>query len=165
MRVAAALAVLELAACAGTSELGEADRTRLGEEAQTAAALIGTGEPPPGGELRVRLAFPDGDLDLYVTNAWAETIYFWNTPAQTGGALEADVRCDDVPPRIETVRIPDAPAGHYRVAVDYHRRCANAARVGFAVVLEHGANRERASGEIGPGEWLGQVLEFEIPSH
>ena len=34
----------------------------------------------------------------------------------------------------------------------------------FALLLEHGASRERASGEIGPGEWLGHVLEFEIPA-
>jgi hypothetical protein len=164
VRRAAALAALALAACAGTSELGEAERARLAEQSQAAAALIETRDAPAPGELRVRLAFPDGDLDLYVTNAHAETIYFWNTPAQTGGSLERDMRCDDAAPRIETVRVPAAPAGRYRVAVDYHRRCAGAARVGFAVVLEHGARSERASGEIGPGEWLGQVLEFEIPS-
>jgi hypothetical protein len=161
---AAALTALALAACAGTSGISEGDRARLGEESQAAAALIESGDAPAPGELRVRLAFPDGDLDLYVTNASAETIYFWNTPARTGGALERDVRCDDAAPRIETVRIPAAPAGRYRVAVDYHKRCADASRVGFAVVLEHDAQRARSSGEIGPGEWLGQVLEFEIPS-
>jgi uncharacterized protein YfaP (DUF2135 family) len=165
VRLAAALAGLALAACAGTPGIGAADRARLDGESHAAAALLETAAAPAPGELRVRLAFPGGDLDLYVTNAHAETIYFWNTPAQTGGALERDVRCDDPPPRIETVRIPDAPAGRYRVAVDYHRRCEDTARVGFAVALEHGARREHASGEIGPGEWLGQVLEFEIPSH
>ena len=163
MRSAAAFAALALGACAGTSEISEADRTRLGEEAQAAAALIGSGDPPAAGELRVRLAFPDGDLDLYVTNAHAETIYFWNTPADTRGVLEHDARCDDPAPRVETVRIPDAVPGVYRVAVDYHRRCPDSGRVGFALLLEHGPRRERAAGEIGPGEWLSHVLDFEIP--
>jgi hypothetical protein len=164
VRSAAALTALALAACAGPSEIGAADRARLREESQALAALLESGEPPAAGELRVRLAFPDGDLDLYVTNAQAETIYFWNTPASTGGVLERDARCEDPAPRVETVRIPRAVPGIYRVAVDYHRRCLDSARVGFALLLEHGARRERAAGEIGPGEWSSHVLEFEIPA-
>ena len=164
MRGTSALAALVLAACAGTSELGQSERARLEAEAQRVAALLEAAPAPPAGELRVQLAFPDGDLDLYVTNAQSETVYFWNTPAETGGALERDARCEDPTPRVETVRIPAARPGHYRVAVDYHRRCPDSARVGFAVLLEHGSRRERASGEIGPGEWLGHVLDFDIPA-
>jgi len=160
---APAVAALLLIACAGSpGGPADAERGQLEVEAKRALALLEGSAPPPEGELRVRLAFPAGDLDLYVTNAHAETIYFWNTPALTGGALERDARCDDAAPRVETVRIPDAPAGRYRVAVDYHRRCPEGGRVGFALLLEHGERRERASGEIGPGEWLASVLELDL---
>jgi uncharacterized protein YfaP (DUF2135 family) len=165
VRRAAALVALALVACAGSSGIGEVERAQLADQARSAAALLEGSAPPGEGELRVQLAFPDGDLDLYVTNAQAETIYFWNTPAETGGALEHDARCADPRPRIETVRIPGAGTGVYRVAVDYHRRCAGAARVGFALRLEHGAQVETAQGEIGPGEWLGHVLQFEVAAH
>lgn len=164
MRRAAALLALALAACARSAGIGESELARLEDQARDAAALLEGSAPPAEGELRVRLAFPDGDLDLYVTNARAETIYFWNTPAETGGALEHDARCADPPPRVETVRIPAAGPGVYRVAVDYHRRCSGAARVGFALRLDYGARVETALGEIGPGEWLGHVLRFEIPA-
>jgi hypothetical protein len=158
-----ALAALALVACASDPDrIGDAENRRLEADARAALAGLETEAPPPERELRVRLAFPDGDLDLYVTNAHSETIYFWNTPAATGGQLERDVRCEDAAPRVETVRIPDAPPGRYRVAVDYPRRCEDRSRVGFAVVLEHGARRERARGEIGPSEWLASVLEFEL---
>lgn len=163
MRFAAPLVALAFAACAARSGISRSEQARLDSESQRAAALLEAEVPPVDGELRVRLAFPDGDLDLYVTNARAETIYYWNTPAKTGGELEHDARCDDPAPRTETVLIPTAEAGHYRVAVDYPERCADSARVGFALLLEHGARREFAFGEIGPGEWLGRVLEFELP--
>jgi hypothetical protein len=163
VRFATALLALAAAACASSSEPGAAERARLDAEARDAAARLEGAPPPADGELRVRLAFPDGDLDLYVTNAHSETIYFWNTPAKTGGALEHDARCEDPAPRSETVRIPAAGPGRYRIAVDYPKQCAGSLRVGFALLLEHGASRQSASGEIGPGEWLGHVLEFEIP--
>jgi hypothetical protein len=162
VRAAAALAALALASCAAPGEIGPRERARLEDEARAAAERLEAGAPPPPGELRVRLAFPDGDLDLYVTNARAETVYFWNTPARTGGELERDARCVDPAPRIETVRIPAAEPGRYRVAVDYHARCADSGRVGFAVLLQHGGERERATGEIGPGEWLPDVLQFDL---
>jgi hypothetical protein len=164
VRIARALAPLALlAACAGDPRaLGESERLRLEAESRAAAERLVPSPTSAAGELRVQLAFPDGDLDLYVTNAHSETIYFWNTPAATGGALERDARCGDAPPRSEIVRIPAAPAGRYRVAVDYPGRCDGSGRVGFAVLLEHGERRERAGGEIGPGEWLARVLDFEL---
>jgi hypothetical protein len=158
-----ALALLALAACAGDPRaISDSERRRLDAESRAAAEQIAAGAPPAADELRVQLGFPDGDLDLYVTNARSETIYFWNTPATTGGALERDARCNDPAPRSEIVRIPAAPPGRYRVAVDYARRCERSGRVGFAVLLEHGGRRETATGEIGPGEWLARVLDFEI---
>lgn len=155
--------VAALAACVRDPRaLSDSQRRALDAESHAGAEQIATAPPPAAGELRVQLAFPDGDLDLYVTNAHAEAIYFWNTPAETGGALERDVRCKDPRPRTEVVRIPDAPPGRYRVAVDYARRCEGAGRVGFAVLLEHAGRRATATGEIGPHEWLARVLDFEI---
>jgi len=153
---------LALAACAADPRaLGASERRELDAESREAAERLASSPPPAAGELRVQLSFPDGDLDLYVTNAHSEAIYFWNTPAKTGGALERDLRCADPRPRTEIVRIADAPPGHYRVSIDYSKRCRKSGRVGFAVLLEHGGRRESASGEIGPGEWL-HVLEFEL---
>jgi hypothetical protein len=90
-------------------------------EAQLAAA---PGAAP--GEIVVRLAFePSGDLDLYVTDPLEETVYYANTPARSGGALDADRRCDTPGERVETIRWEAPPAGRYRVGVDFQERCGD----------------------------------------
>jgi hypothetical protein len=94
---------------------------------------------PPGdpAELVVRLAFEDGaDLDLYVSDPLAETVYYANTPVRSGGALDADRRCEapaggvEAPgDRVETVRFAAPLAGPYRVGVDFQHRCGDGERV------------------------------------
>lgn len=105
----------------------------------------------------------EADLDLYVTDPFFETVYFANTSSRaSGGALEADRRCDDPVPRVETVRFERPPTGRYRVSVDYPERCGPVrAPVPFRVVVERGAQREERSGEISLGEFLPMVLEFD----
>jgi hypothetical protein len=93
-------------------------------EAQLAA------EPPAAaGEVVVRLAFEAGaDLDLYVSDPREETVYYANTPARSGGALEADLRCPHAT-GAETVRFAAPLAGRYRIGVDFPHRCESDERV------------------------------------
>lgn len=109
-------------------------------EAQLAAAPLAA-----GGELVVRLAFePGADLDLSVSDPREETIYYANTPARSGGALDADQRCAPEPgARVETVRFAAPLAGRYRVGVDFQERCASDERVSpWALAIDaHGERR------------------------
>lgn len=92
----------------------------------------------------MRLAFePGADLDLYVTDPLEETVYFANTPARSGGALDADHRCDAERDVVETVRFAAPPAGRYRVGVDFQDRCEDGARVAPWVIAidANGARR------------------------
>jgi len=131
--------------------------------------------PPPDdraeGELRFRLVFVEtADLDLYVTGPRLETVYFANSPSRIGGVLERDTRCDDAaadgaepsPVRFETVRFEAAPAGTYRVGVDFPERCqrwVDTAR--FAVEVDGDGLVERRGGEIGFGTFQSRVLELD----
>jgi hypothetical protein len=118
----------------------------------------------PAGELRVRLVFGgEADLDLYVTDPALETIYFGNTPSSaSGGALEADLRCDAPAPRVETVRFTRPPAGRYRVGVDHPERCGpGRGPVPFRVIVEGSGVRHERLDEIAPGRFLPAVIDFE----
>ncbi|MBM4383027.1 MAG: hypothetical protein FJ091_06610 [Deltaproteobacteria bacterium] len=109
--VTAAIALLALAALLFAS-LASAQSRELRAPAQWTPALeaeaaqleaaLAEAPLPSGGALRIRLAFgAQADLDLYVTDPLAETIYFANERAAAGGRLVADVRCDSKTPRIE----------------------------------------------------------------
>ncbi len=95
-------------------------------------------------ELVVRLAFSGAaDLDLYVSDPLDETVYYANTPVRSGGALDADRRCKDAAPRIETIRFPKPLSGRYRVGVDFQHRCGNGPSVvPWVISIEaHGERR------------------------
>lgn len=92
----------------------------LEAEAARLEAQLAKREPARDGALRVRLAFgAEADLDLYVTDPRAETIYFANERAAAGGRLVADARCDSPSPRIEEVVFAAPLPGSYRIGVDY----------------------------------------------
>src|SRR5262245_38599711 len=109
------------------------------------AACAGSSGPPPlpdapplrPGELRVRLVFGvEADLDLYVTGPDQETVYYANTPAGAG-ALDADRRCGDPGPRVETASFAPAAAGRYRVGIDHAGRCEpGTGPAAYRVVIE-----------------------------
>lgn len=111
----------------------------------------------------MRLAFgAEADLDLYVTGPSQETVYFANTPAGTG-ALDADRRCGDLEPRVETTTFLPAPAGRYRVGIDHAARCGPQRRLAaYRVVLEAPGRREERSGALELGRREPRVLEVEI---
>src|SRR5262245_17500983 len=87
--------------------------------------------PPPPGSLRVELVFGAGaDLDLYLTDPSQETVYYANSPSRVnGGRLEADLRCEAAPPRVETIVFAGAPPGRYRVGVDRAETCSGGGAV------------------------------------
>ena len=105
--------------------------------------------------LVVRLVFDaDADLDLYVTDPGAETVYFGNSPSGGGGRLLVDQRCDAPTPRVETVVFAQRTRGTVRVGVDAPERCRNDVRaVPFVVELRAGEQRVEQPGVAIPGRF------------
>ncbi len=154
-------------ACAGLPGAQSRREQALERETRALVVALARGEAtlPAAGALRVRLAFGErADLDLYVTDPAAETVYFANSPAQSGGALESDVRCDGAAPRVETVTFRGAPPGRYRVGVDYPGACGNdPGPVPFVVGVEYGSTQREQRGVAQPGRFAPVVLEFDLP--
>lgn len=137
----------------------------MAEANEGVAALEASTEAPPApGSLRVRLAFgAAADLDLYVTGPMHETVYFANSPARSGGALERDLRCDAPAPRVGVVRFPQAAPGAYRVGIDFPGRCDHRREpVSFVVYLETEKGHRERRGAILPGHFLPIVLTGEL---
>ena len=121
------------------------------------------GHPAAARDVVVQLIFgPEADLDLFVTDPDHEEVYFANSPSRLGGIFEVDRRCDDPAPRIETVRFSPAPAGRYRVSVDYPIRCAtDVDKVLFRVIVEANGERQEVEGTAYFGGLEPIVLEFD----
>lgn len=159
------LALGTLLACA--SPRPEPEPPPQWDEARSAAAMaleaVLTNPPlAPDGELVVRLAFEAGaDLDLYVSDPLDETVYYANTPVRSGGALDADRRCEDRAPRVETVRFTTPLAGRYRVGVDFQRRCPGGPDVAaWAIAIEARGERRVLSGLAAWNVFASRVDEF-----
>jgi len=125
LRALAAVLVLSLAWLAPATQARERAPAAkwtpaLEAEASRLEAALAKAPPPADAALRVRLAFgAAADLDLYVTDAQDETIYFGNERAASGGRLSADASCDSPAPRVEEVVFSQPLPGRYRVGVDY----------------------------------------------
>jgi hypothetical protein len=125
----------------------------------------GLASPAPPDAARVPLFFDAAvDLDLYVTGPAQETVYFANDTSRDGGALTADRRCDSPAPRVETVTFAPAPAGPYRIGVDFMVRCTPGIdRAGFELVWEiPGQAPVRQRGEARFGVFDPRVAEFHV---
>jgi len=135
-----------------------------------AAASLETFEvtPPPTAtasrDLRVQLIFgEEADLDLYVTGPGSETVYFGNNPARSGALLDADRRCHDPKPRIETVIVSDPQPGQYRVGVEFAEKCrALRGAVPYRIEVVAKDLRITQSGEIEAGRFENIALEFDL---
>jgi len=114
-------------------------------------------------DVRVQLVFgEEADLDLFVTDPMHEEIYFANSPSRLGGVLEADRRCDDPVPRVETIHFSPAPAGRYRVSVDFPIRCRpEIEAVPYRVIVEANGKLERVEGTAQFGQLEHIVIEFD----
>jgi hypothetical protein len=119
-----------------------------------------------GSELRVVLAWEgESDLDLYVTDPAAETVYFANALSRSGGRLVRDERCGapDAGARREEVTWQTPAPGRYRVGVDYIESCdAGRARQPFRVVVGQGGVRREVAGSVGPERFQPIVMEFDV---
>ncbi len=135
------------------------------EAAQLEAALA-KAPPAPAGALRVQLAFgAAADLDLYVTDALDETIYFANELAAAGGRLTADARCDSPAPRIEQVVFTAPQRGRYRVGVDYmvyRAKCGEQPPVvAYVIAIDGPTGRRVERGLARRGVFDARVLELQ----
>jgi hypothetical protein len=122
----------------------------------------------PGGKaLHVRLLWSTPvDLDLYLTDPTAETVYFANNPTRTGLALKRDVRCRSIEQetRPSEHAVHDEPlAGRYRVGVDFIDACESRQdEADFRVVVDFcGVRRERI-GRARLEQFQPIVLEFDL---
>ncbi len=160
-----ALAICGLG-CRSAPPPREAQLQQLSAEASALESILAQRDDAAPGVLRFALAFgAAADLDLFVTGPFQESVYFANSPSAIGGKLEADLGCDSPEPRVETVSFEDAPAGRYRVGIDFPERCDEADQaVPFAVsVLEGDEPLAGTRGVIRPREFLTIVLEVDVP--
>jgi hypothetical protein len=136
----------------------------LSTRAAALEARLAAAERAPAGELVVRLAFEAGaDLDLYVSDPLDETVYYANTPARSGGALDADRRCDSAGERVETVRFAAPLAGRYRVGVDFQHRCESEERVvPWAISIDARGERRMLRGLATWNVFASRVDEFAL---
>jgi hypothetical protein len=123
--------------------------------------------PGPPQALRIQLSWSaPADLDLYVTDPSFETVYFANTPTRSGGRLVRDVRCgtiDPVQPSLELVAWDAAPAGRYRVGVDFIESCSRSSDpVSFRASVELGDSRREVTGTVEPERFQPIVMEFVV---
>ena len=165
-RIALLLSTLAATSCAARPPAGN-DRSEDTASAAPFVAALGQAsrELPPPGALVVRLAFGAGaDLDLYVTDALRETVYFANTPSRSGGRLDRDRTCVDAAPRVETVIFEHPARGRYRVGVDYQTSCdGRNAPAEYALLVEHDGRVQLRRGEAAAGRFEPIVLEFDLP--
>ena len=136
-------------------------------EAESLEAALAKAAPAESGALRVRLAFgAEADLDLYVTDALSETIYFANERAASGGQLRADARCASPAPRIEEVVFATPPPGTYRVGVDYMVYRAECGEqppvVAYVIAIDGPDGRRLTRGLARRGIFDPRVLELEF---
>jgi hypothetical protein len=119
----------------------------------------------PDDRLRIRLAFGGAaDLDLYVTDTLKESIYFARRETRSGGVLLQDMRCDALPPRIESAVFPSPAPGVYRIGVDYAGACAaNAVPEGFVLEVVYRGRRWLRRDHIDPMHFEPVVWEVVIP--
>jgi hypothetical protein len=102
------------------------------------------------------------DLDLYVTDPRMETVYFANRKAVSGGVLEKDAVCG-VGPRREVTTWEKAPAGRYRVSLDFIDRCGQDQReVGYRLVVDRAGRRQETTGTVQLARFVYQAFEFDL---
>lgn len=165
-RTALLLSALAAASCAARApaEPDPAADAALAAPFSVALSQASRELPRPPGALVVRLAFgAEADLDVYVTDAQRETVYFANTLSRSGGRLDRDRTCADAAPRVETVIFEHPAPGHYRVGVDYSSSCmAVGGAVPYGVEATYEGHRQEIQGTVEPHHFVPVVLEMDV---
>jgi hypothetical protein len=109
------------------------------------------------------------DLDLYVTDASLETVYFANPVSHSAGRLERDVTCETVAdgekaqPLVEEIGWDQPARGRYRVGVDFIDACGSKTEEAeFRVVMEVSGKRREQTGTVGKARFQPVVIEFDV---
>jgi hypothetical protein len=165
----ALLLALAAAAAAPARERTPAAQWTPALEAEAAQLEAALAQRPlaSGGALRIVLAFGGAaDLDLYVTDPLAETIYFANERAVAGGRLTADARCDSPAPRLEEVVFAAPQPGRYRIGVDYmvyREKCGEQPPVvAYVLAIDGPGGRRLQRGLARRGIFDARVLELPL---
>lgn len=107
------------------------------------------------------------DLDLYVTDPAGETVYYANARSRSGGALERDARCAGRAggEQVERTRWTNAPAGRYRVGVDFPEACEEKAppEVPYRLVIDANGRRQEVRGRAKLAERDARAFELTLP--
>ena len=120
------------------------------------------------GEIKISLSFDaDVDLDLHVYSPGDEHLYFGTDELANGGVLDLDSNagCSIDGINNENVTWPEgtAPAGEYRVVVDYYANCSVEEDVGYIVTVTIGNAVTTYSGVAtaaeADGSWASTVQE------
>jgi len=88
-------------------------------------------------------------------------------PAGSGGTLEKDVRCAERTrgEQAERIRWTAAPAGRYRIGVDFPEGCEEKAphEVTYRLLIEADGRREEVRGRARLNERDARAFEFTLP--
>ena len=123
-----------------------------------------------GKSLVVEITWDDPvDLDIFLTDPPGETVYFANRLAKSGAAMGMESGCGEAAqggrPYTESIRIPAALAGRYRVSVDFIKDCGHTtlgADLRVVVKTADGAVLGRAESEVQYRNLNPVAWEFEI---
>lgn len=115
------------------------------------------GSFPASGRMDITLSWSGAaDLDLHVTDPYAETIYYFHPTSESGGSLQQDGECAGSGDHQETVSYPSgmAASGMYQISIHYFRACGSANDVTWNVKVDSDKGTQNYSGNIHPGDYL-----------
>lgn len=104
------------------------------------------------------------DLDLWVTEPSGERCYYSNTVTATGGRLDRDNNCGSyINGRPENIYWATAPAGEYKVEVDWFSDCGNGmTSMRYEVRVVNKGNVRIYAGTITPDPCTIEVCRFRV---
>ncbi len=134
--------------------------------ATAAAAGKGTTTVVHTGDVQVTLTWhAHADIDLYVEDPNGDVVWYGNTQISSGGQLDRDNMCSNFEMgRPENIfwEKGKAPAGLYKVRVNYYADCGDAGPVRWTVRTVVGGNVKTYTGVLNEVGDTQEVTTFEI---